>query len=136
MIETQIGPEPHDPRRQAVVEQGRTARTEFHVLEQFGEEAALVDVRIYTGRTHQIRVHMAAIGNPVLGDWLYGKPSDLIVRQALHARLLGFSLPSSGAWREFEAPLPLDFQAVLDILRLRHSTESTTTLQAEESDDD
>jgi len=136
MIETQVGPDPQDPRRQAVVEQGRTARTEFHVLEQLGEEAALVDVRIYTGRTHQIRVHMAAIGNPVLGDWLYGKPSDLIVRQALHARLLGFSLPSSGAWREFEAPLPLDFQAVLDILRLRHSTESTTTLQAEESDDD
>ncbi len=136
MIETQVGPDPQDPRRQAVVEQGRTARTEFHVLEQFGEEAALVDVRIYTGRTHQIRIHMAAIGNPVLGDWLYGKPSDLIDRQALHARLLGFSLPSSGAWREFEAPIPPDFQTALDTLRLRHAPESTTTLQAEETDDD
>ena len=136
MIETQVGPDPQDPRRQAVVETGRTARSEFHVLEQFGEEAALVDVRIYTGRTHQIRVHMAAIGNPVLGDWLYGKPSDLIDRQALHARLLGFSLPSSGAWREFEAPIPPDFQTALDTLRLRHSNESTITLQAEETDDD
>ena len=136
MIETQVGPDPQDPRRQAVVEQGRTARTEFHVLEQFGEEAALVDVRIYTGRTHQIRVHMAAIGNSVLGDWLYGKPSDLIDRQALHARLLGFSLPSSGAWREFEAPIPPDFQTALDTLRLRHAPESTITLQAEETDDD
>jgi 23S rRNA pseudouridine1911/1915/1917 synthase len=136
MIETQVGPDPQDPRRQAVVEQGRTARTEFHVLEQLGEEAALVDVRIYTGRTHQIRVHMAAIGNPVLGDWLYGKPSDLIDRQALHARLLGFSLPSSGAWREFEAPTPPDFQTALDTLRLRHAPESTISLQAEETDDD
>jgi 23S rRNA pseudouridine1911/1915/1917 synthase len=136
MIETQVGPDPQDPRRQAVVEQGRTARTEFQVLEQFGEEATLVDIRIYTGRTHQIRVHMAAIGNPVLGDWLYGKPSDLIARQALHARLLGFSLPSSGAWQEFEAPIPPDFQTALDSLRLRHSPEPTTTLQAEETDDD
>ena len=136
MIETQVGPDPQDPRRQAVVETGRTARSEFHVLEQFGEEAALVDVRIYTGRTHQIRVHMAAIGNPVLGDWLYGKPSDLIDRQALHARRLAFSLPSSGEWREFEAPIPSDIQTALDTLRLRHPIESTTTLQAEETDDD
>jgi len=136
MIETQLGSDPQDPRRQAVVEQGRTARTEFHVVEQFGEEAALVNVRIYTGRTHQIRVHMAAIGHPVLGDWLYGKPSDLIARQTLHARLLGFSLPSSGAWREFEAPIPPDFQAALAILRLRNPSKSTITLQAEETDDD
>lgn len=136
MIETQLGPAPHDPRRQAVVEQGRTARTEFHVVEQFGDEAALVDVRIYTGRTHQIRVHMAAIGHPVIGDWLYGKPSELIDRQALHARLLGISLPSSGEWREFEAPLPADIQAALDSLRLRHPNEPATTQHAEETDDD
>ncbi len=125
-IETQLGPDPQDPRRQAVVEQGRTARSEFHVVEQFGDEAALVDVRIYTGRTHQIRVHMAAIGHPVLGDWLYGQPSELIGRQALHARLLGLSLPSSGEWREFEAPMPADMQAALNSLRERHPEQSET----------
>jgi 23S rRNA pseudouridine1911/1915/1917 synthase len=125
MIEAPLGPDPNDPRRRAVVEQGQSARSEFEVLEQFDDEAALVSVRIYTGRTHQIRVHMAAIGHSILGDQTYGRPSDLIERQALHARLLGLTLPSSGEWREFEAQPPADFQQLLETLRRRHSADSS-----------
>ena len=122
MIDATLGADPSDPRRRAVVEegQGQSARTEFKVLEQFGDEAALVSVRIYTGRTHQIRVHMAAIDHPVLGDHMYGRPSELIGRQALHARLLGLALPSTGEWREFIADLPPDLEELLKTLRRRH----------------
>ena len=92
------------------------------MLEQYGDEAALALVRIYTGRTHQIRVHMAAVGNPVIADRLYGHPSDIIDRQALHAWRLGFTLASNGAWREFEAPIPEDLRDAIRSLRARHGT--------------
>ena len=123
VIEAPLGADPNDPRRRSVVEQGQYARSEFAVLEQFGDEAAFVSVRIHTGRTHQIRVHMAAIGHAVLGDQMYGRASTLIDRQALHARLLGVTLPSSGEWREFEADLPADMVQIIDMLRRRHSVE-------------
>ena len=125
VIEAPLGPDPNDPRRRAVVEDGQYARSEFEVLEQFGDEAALVTVRIYTGRTHQIRIHMAAIGHPILGDHMYGRPSDLIERQALHARLLGLKLPSNGEWREFQAELPPDFAQLVEALRRRHGVDAT-----------
>jgi 23S rRNA pseudouridine1911/1915/1917 synthase len=124
VIEAPLGADPNDQRRRAVVEDGQSARSEFEVLEQFDDEAALVTVRIHTGRTHQIRVHMAAIGYPVLGDHMYGHASELIDRQALHARLLGLTLPSTGEWREFEADLPPDFEALLKTLRRRHRPET------------
>lgn len=120
IVDAPLGPDPNDQRRRAVVEVGDSAYTEYRVREQYGEEAALLDVTIRTGRTHQIRVHLEALGYPVLGDTLYGRRSDLIGRQALHASRLGFRLPSTDEYREFEAPLPADMRAALAALRERH----------------
>jgi 23S rRNA pseudouridine1911/1915/1917 synthase len=78
---------------------------------------ALLEVEPVTGRTHQIRVHLAAIGHPVVGDAVYGKRSGLTERQFLHACKLAFDLPSSGRLVEFESPLPPDLRQVLDSLR-------------------
>lgn len=120
IIDAPLGHDPQDPRKRAVTEDGDSAHTEYRVREQYGDEAALLEVRIYTGRTHQIRVHLEAVGHPVLGDTLYGRPSSLIGRQALHAWRLGLRLPSTGEWREFEAPLPADMQAAIEELRALH----------------
>ena len=78
---------------------------------------ALLEVEPVTGRTHQIRVHLAAIGHPVVGDAVYGKRSEIVGRQFLHAWRLAFDLPSSGRRVEFESPLPADLRAALDRLR-------------------
>ncbi|MQA00671.1 MAG: RluA family pseudouridine synthase [Dehalococcoidia bacterium] len=120
IIDAPLGPDPVDHRRRAVLERGQSARTQYRVLEQYGDEAALLEVQIFTGRTHQIRVHMEAVGHPILGDAMYGHPSDLIARQALHALRLGFTLASNGAWREFAAPLPDDIRSAIHGLRVRH----------------
>ena len=120
IIDAPLGASLADPRRRAVVERGRSARSEYRVLEQYGDEAALVRVQIYTGRTHQIRVHMEAVGHPVLADRLYGHASPYIGRQALHAWRLGVTLASNGAWREFVAPLPDDLRAAICALRAHH----------------
>lgn len=124
IIEAPLGPDPARPGRRAIIEGGQSARSEYRVLEQYGKEAALVEVRIYTGRTHQIRVHMQAIGHPVLGDTLYGRSSELIGRQALHAWYLGFTLASTGERREFEAAVPADLEAAIATLRKRHGVPS------------
>lgn len=121
IVDAPLGPDPNDGRRRAVVEVGESAYTEYRVREQYGDEAALLDVRIRTGRTHQIRVHLEAIGYPVMGDTLYGRRSAHIGRQALHAARLGFRLPSTGEWREFTAPLPDDMQRVIDTLRATYA---------------
>jgi 23S rRNA pseudouridine1911/1915/1917 synthase len=130
IIDAQLGPDPAEPSRRAVVERGQSARTQYKVLEQYGDEAALVEVRIFTGRTHQIRVHMEAVGHPVVGDFMYGHTSDLIDRQALHAARLGFTLASNGAWREFEAPLPDDMRTAIETLRARHGVAPSDRLHA------
>ena len=78
---------------------------------------ALVEARPKTGRTHQIRVHLAAIGHPIVADRLYGKPSPLVKRQFLHARAIAFEHPSSGERVEFEAPLSDDLERALARLR-------------------
>ncbi len=117
IIEAPLGPDPADPRRRAVVEDGQYARSQYRVLEQYGDEAALLEVRIFTGRTHQIRVHMLAIGHPILGDFQYGRPSARIGRQALHAWRLGFMLVSTGQFRTFRAPLPDDMCDAIQRLR-------------------
>jgi 23S rRNA pseudouridine1911/1915/1917 synthase len=130
IIDAPIGHDPGDPRRRAVVEDGSHAHTEYRVREQYGNEAALLEVRIYTGRTHQIRVHLEATGHPVLGDVLYGRPSPLIARQALHAWRLGLRLPSTGEWREFEAPLPSDMLDAIEALRARHGIAATDGITA------
>lgn len=120
IIDAPIGIDPADPSRRAVVERGASAVSEYHVRERYGREASLLSVRIRTGRTHQIRVHLSAVGHPILGDQLYGSPSPLIGRQALHASRLGFILPSTGEWREFEAPLPEDMGQLIDGMQRRH----------------
>jgi 23S rRNA pseudouridine1911/1915/1917 synthase len=96
--------------------------TEFAVLEHFGR-ASLLSVRILTGRTHQIRVHLASIGHPVVGDSTYGHAKANaefgIARQALHAAKLSFTHPATGERVEYEAPLPADFEN--ELVRLRKS---------------
>lgn len=123
IIDAPLGHDPSDPRKRAVVEAGDRAYSEYQVLEQYGDEAALLEVQIQTGRTHQIRVHLEATGHPVVGDTLYGRRSELIQRQALHAWRLGLRLPSTDEWREFEAPLPQDMAAAIDTLRARHGVD-------------
>ena len=134
IIEAPLGPDPDDPRRRAVIEDGQAARSQYRVLEQYGDNAALLEVQIFTGRTHQIRVHLAAIGHPVVGDHVYGATSELIERQALHACRLGFTLASTGEWREFEAPMPEDMLRAVRTLQARHGL-SATAEQAAEPDE-
>jgi 23S rRNA pseudouridine1911/1915/1917 synthase len=92
----------------------RTAKTEYKVLEYF-DNAALIEVKPTTGRTHQIRVHMTAIGHPIIGDQLYGKKSPHIDRQALHAEKLNFIF--DGAEYSFFNDIPDDFQQLINSLR-------------------
>ena len=127
-IDAPLGPDPADPARRVVAEDGDPAFSEYRVLERYGEEAALAEVRILTGRTHQIRVHLEAIGHPVIADGVYGRPSPRIARQALHARRLGLCLPSTGEWREFVAPLPDDLRAAITALRAAHGAEAAPGL--------
>lgn len=122
-IETRIGRSPHDRKKMSARPAGgagRRAVTHYEVLEAFAG-AALVRVRIETGRTHQIRVHMAHVGHPVLGDRQYGGRRRAAVpgveRQMLHAQLLAFRHPVSGRPMQFEAPLPDDLAGVLGVLR-------------------
>ncbi len=103
---------------------GRSAVTHFRVLERLGP-ATLLSVTLETGRTHQIRIHLAGRGHPVVGDRVYGSPArfpphpflDAFPRQALHAARLGFTHPVTGRQLTFEAPLPADFAALLAELR-------------------
>ncbi len=115
-IEAPIGRDPRNRKRMAVVDGGRPATTEYRVLEGLGK-FSLVQVHTITGRTHQIRVHMAAIGHPLVGDVLYGKRSQELGRHFLHATRLGFTVPSSGEFRRFESSLPPDLERVLYSLR-------------------
>ena len=105
-------------RKKMVVEaaQGRHAVTYFRVLERFAHATAL-ELTLETGRTHQIRVHMAHIGHPILGDKTYGVTSRYIARQALHAQTLGFEHPATGEWCEFTVPVPDDIKNLIDSLR-------------------
>ena len=121
IIEAPLAADPADPSRRAVVEDGQSARSQYRVLEQYGDEAALLEVRIFTGRTHQIRVHMLAVGHPIVGDFQYGRESERIARQALHAWRLGFTLVSTGQFRVFRAPLPADLCEAIRTLRADHA---------------
>ncbi len=103
-----IGRHPVRREKMAIVDRGRPAHTKFEVIRQ-SSHWALVLCRIYTGRTHQIRVHLHSIGHPVHGDKVYGKPSTGYGRQMLHAWRLGFFHPIAENWLEFEAGLPEDF---------------------------
>jgi 23S rRNA pseudouridine1911/1915/1917 synthase len=153
-VETRIGRDPRDRQAMAVTASGREAITHFEVLERFPSDpaprpaarggramsadapiASLVECRLETGRTHQIRVHMAHLGHPLLGDETYGagfrtkieklaRRSDTAAaalsdlhRQALHARLLAFAHPATGRTMRFESPLPADLARLVEALR-------------------
>ena len=122
-IDAPIGRDARNRLRMAVSMKGRPAVTHFRVIEQF-DRHTLLRVRLETGRTHQIRVHLAYRRHPIVGDPLYASgrrcgvvASDAFGRQALHARVLSLRHPISGNQLRFEAPLPKDFQALLSVLR-------------------
>ena len=120
VIDAPIGRDPKNRQRMAVVRSGRQAVTHFRVVERF-PDSTLLELSIETGRTHQIRVHLAFIGHPVVGDQVYGRArltDPQLERQFLHASGLGFRLPDGEALR-LEAPLPRDLQAALEELRAR-----------------
>ncbi len=112
IIEAPIGRDPRNRKRMAVVAEGREARTQYHVI-KYMDNYTLLEVRTETGRTHQIRVHLKAIGYPVVGDATYGVKSDFLSRQFLHASHLGFHLPSTGEYVEFTSELPTDLEQAL-----------------------
>ncbi len=117
IIEAPIGRDPRNRKRMAVAAEGkgRQARTQYRVI-KYIDDSTLLEVIPETGRTHQIRVHLSAIGYPVIGDSTYGVKSPHLSRQFLHASRLGFHLPSTGEYAEFESPLPADLeQALKDI---------------------
>ncbi|MGT2960174.1 RluA family pseudouridine synthase [Streptococcus caballi] len=117
VIEAPIGRSDKDRKKQAVTAKGKPALTRFQVLERFGDYT-LVELTLETGRTHQIRVHMAYIGHPVAGDPLYGPRKTLKGHgQFLHAQTLGFTHPKTGETMTFSAPVPAIFQETLEQLR-------------------
>jgi 23S rRNA pseudouridine1911/1915/1917 synthase len=117
-IDAPIGRDKRDRKKMAVTEEnGKDAVTHFRVLERF-RHYTFVECQLETGRTHQIRVHMKYIGYPLAGDPQYGPKKTLpIDGQALHAGVLGFTHPRTGEYLEFEAPLPPEFEAILQWLR-------------------
>jgi 23S rRNA pseudouridine1911/1915/1917 synthase len=137
VVEGQIGRNPFDRKRMAVMRRGgKEARTRYRVIERFGPRpfASLVECRLETGRTHQIRVHMTHLGHPLIGDPAYGKAhraprpkndaeaeayaaADAFPRQALHAWLLGFQHPTTHKAMRFERVWPTDFTNLVQALR-------------------
>lgn len=133
-IDANLGRSKSDRKKMAVVQDGKTAVTEYTVIEKFAY-LSLIRLRLQTGRTHQIRVHLAHVGHPVFGDPTYNgrrllfgpgtprqkaevqKMLDFLTRQALHARTIGFRHPATGEEMSFESPLPDDMTAVLKMLR-------------------
>lgn len=117
-IDAPIGRDPKNRQQMAVVfENSKPAVSHFAVLERM-KDHTLVELKLETGRTHQIRVHMKYIGHPLVGDPKYGPKSELpIDGQALHARALGFTHPTTGERLEFEAPLPDDMEKLLTHVR-------------------
>jgi 23S rRNA pseudouridine1911/1915/1917 synthase len=121
LIDAPLGRSDRDRTRVAVRSEGREARTRFEVLERFTHPlaASLLRCALETGRTHQIRAHLAAIGHPVLGDARYGgeRPSLAVGRPMLHAAELSFDHPATAERVTFASDLPADFEAVLAVLR-------------------
>ena len=124
-IEGPIGRSQGNRKKMAVTATGKRAVTHYRLLERFGMSAALVECRLETGRTHQIRVHMATMGHALIGDPLYGRsnrasdpdPIKTFNRQALHAAVLGFEHPISHEKLRFESSLPIDMEQFLTRLR-------------------
>jgi 23S rRNA pseudouridine1911/1915/1917 synthase len=116
-IDAPIARDPKERQNMAVVDKGKHAVTHFRVLERFGD-FTLVECRLETGRTHQIRVHMKYIGFPLVGDPKYGPKKTMdIGGQALHAEVIGFTHPRTGEYLEFSAEPPEEFSELLESLR-------------------
>jgi 23S rRNA pseudouridine1911/1915/1917 synthase len=116
-VEAPIGRHPVHRTKMAVVASGKPAVTHYRVREAFAAHT-LLECDLETGRTHQIRVHLASIGHPIEGDAAYaGRGPRLLERQALHAWKLAFEHPRTGKIARFESPIPADFRALLDSLR-------------------
>lgn len=124
-IEEKIGRHPVERQRMSVTsKRGRAARTGYRVLSA-SDEISLLECKLHSGRTHQIRVHLHHLGHPVLGDKVYGgRFAKMFPRQMLHAWKLGFQHPRSGARKNFEAPLPDDFESAVRSLNPRGSLQS------------
>lgn len=116
-VDAPIGRDQKNRKKMCVTPTGKRAVTHFRVLTQF-QGYTYIECVLETGRTHQIRVHMASIGHPLLGDEVYGKRTSKfhLQGQTLHAMVLGFLHPSTKEYMEFEAPLPEYFQHLLEIL--------------------
>lgn len=114
-IDLPIGREEEKSIKKMVTEDGQNALTKFRVLERY-KDASLVEIRIYTGRSHQIRVHMDFIGHPIIGDSLYNKESNLINRQALHSYYLEAKHPRTKEIIEFKANMPSDMEQLINLM--------------------
>ncbi len=115
VIEAAIGRHPVNRKKMAVTEGGREARSQYSVVKYF-KGYTLLEVRIFTGRTHQIRVHLGAIGFPVVGDETYGVRSEAFPRQFVHAHRLSFKQPTTGERLDFTSELPPDLAVPLSRL--------------------
>ena len=115
-VEAMLGRDPKNRKKMAVVSGGREARTDYRVI-RYIDGYTYIEAMPLTGRTHQIRVHFASIGFPVFADEVYGKRSDILKRHFLHASVIGFRLPGSDMYKEFESALPDDLAQVLKALR-------------------
>ena len=116
LIDAPIGRDPADHRRMAILDRARPSQTGYETIERFSD-AALLECRLITGRTHQIRVHLAAVGHPIAGDTMYGLRTPLIERQALHAKQLTIRHPATDDLLTLEAEPPADFRSLLGQLR-------------------
>jgi 23S rRNA pseudouridine1911/1915/1917 synthase len=117
-VEETIGRHPVDRQRMSTdSRRGREAKTDYRVLSS-SDEVSLVECKLHSGRTHQVRVHLQHLRHPVLGDKIYGKKrAGVFPRQMLHAWKLGFQHPRTGEWKNFEAVLPKDFEETVKSLR-------------------
>ncbi len=116
VIEEKVGRHPAHRQRMSVASpRGRAAKTEYRVI-RTGDKASLIECRLHSGRTHQVRVHLHHLGHPVLGDKVYAsRLAKDFPRQMLHAWKLGFRHLGSGEWKNFEAPLPDDFATAMKL---------------------